>query len=140
VSDGALSLDTLRTLSDDDLLRRLNDLLAQSRRVEWQLVAHIGEVDERRLYAREGCDTVFVYCTEVLHLSEHEAYLRIAAGRAARAHPMLLMMLADGRIHLSGIGNRVQFTATRGLYDKIERLKAVMDSARRTRRRRGLGT
>jgi hypothetical protein len=46
---------------------------------------------------------MFVYCTEVLHLSEHEAYLRITAARAAREHPMLLAMLGDGRLHLSGI-------------------------------------
>ncbi len=43
------------------------------------------------------------YCMEVLHLSEAEAYFRIAAARAARRHPMLLDMLADGRLHLSGI-------------------------------------
>jgi len=93
----------LRALSDDELLQRLSALLGQSRRIEWELVAHIGEVDERRLYAREACDSMFVYCTEVLHLSEHEAYLRIAAARAAREHPMLLDMLGDGRLHLSGI-------------------------------------
>jgi len=83
----------LRALSDDELLKRLSALLGQSRRIECELVAHIGEVDERRLYAREACDSMFVYCTEVLHLSEHEAYLRIAAARAAREHPMLLAML-----------------------------------------------
>ncbi|HUG51965.1 MAG TPA: hypothetical protein VMR21_00115 [Vicinamibacteria bacterium] len=94
---------SLRTLPDDELLHRLSALLGQSRRIEWQLVAHIGEVDQRRLYAREACDSMFVYCTDVLHLSEHEAYLRIAAARAARDHPILLAMLADGRLHLSGI-------------------------------------
>jgi hypothetical protein len=46
---------------------------------------------------------MFVYCTEVLHLSEAEAYLRIAVARAAREHPVLLQMLGDGRLHLSGI-------------------------------------
>jgi 5-methylcytosine-specific restriction endonuclease McrA len=46
---------------------------------------------------------MFVYCTDVLHLSEHEAYLRIAVARAARAHPDVLPMLADGRLHLAGI-------------------------------------
>ena len=46
---------------------------------------------------------MFAYCTEVLHLSEAAAYLRIAAARASREHPMLLEMLADGRLHLSGI-------------------------------------
>jgi hypothetical protein len=46
---------------------------------------------------------MFAYCTEVLHLSEAEAYLRIAVARAARKYPMLLVMLGEGRLHLSGI-------------------------------------
>jgi len=46
---------------------------------------------------------MFAYCLQVLHLSEAEAYLRIAAARASREHPMLLAMLADGRLHLTGI-------------------------------------
>ena len=94
----------LHSISDDELLRRLSDLLKESRRVESDLVAHIGEVDARRLYAREAASSMFTYCTEVLHLSEAEAYLRIAAARASRKYPMLLAMLSGGRIHLSGIG------------------------------------
>jgi len=46
---------------------------------------------------------MFAYATESLHLSEAEAYLRIAAARAARRHPVLLEMLADGRLHLSAM-------------------------------------
>jgi hypothetical protein len=93
----------LDSISDDELLRRLSELLQQSRRVESELIAHIGEVDERRLYRREASASMFAYCTEVLHLSEAEAYLRIAVARASRQHPMLLEMLGDGRLHLSGI-------------------------------------
>jgi len=93
----------LESVSDEDLLRRLAELTQQSRRVESDLVAHIGEVDERRLYAREASPSMFAYCTELLHLSEAEAYLRIAAARASREHPMLLTMLGDGRLHLSAI-------------------------------------
>jgi len=93
----------LKSIPDDDLLRRLEELARQSRRVEADLVAHIGEVDSRRLYAREAAPSMFAYCTETLHLSEAEAYLRIAAARASREHPMLLTMLADGRLHLTAI-------------------------------------
>jgi len=67
------------------------------------LIAHVGEVDSRRLYAREACPSMFAYCAEVLHLSDAEAYLRIAAARASREHPMLLEMLADGRLHLTAV-------------------------------------
>jgi hypothetical protein len=93
----------LLSVPDDELLQRLPQILSQSRRSEVDVVTHIAEIDERRLYAREACPSMYVYCTQVLHFSEAEAYLRITTGRAARAHPMLLAMLADGRLHLSGI-------------------------------------
>ena len=93
----------LESLSDDDLLRGLADLLRQSRRAESDLVAHIAEVETRRLYARAAASSMFVYCMDVLHLSEAEAYLRITAARTVREHPVILDMLADGRLHLSGI-------------------------------------
>ncbi len=46
---------------------------------------------------------MFVYATKALGLSECEAYLRIGVARAARKHPILLEMLGDGRLFLSGI-------------------------------------
>ena len=96
-------LKSLSPLSDDELLGRLSSVLKQSRRVESVLVAHIAEVDARRLYAREASSSMFKYCVDVLHLSEAEAFLRIATARASRRHPVLLTMLDDGRLHLSGI-------------------------------------
>ena len=96
-------LKSLSRLSDDELLVRLSNVVKQSRRVESVLVAHIAEVDARRLYAREASSSMFKYATDVLHLSEAEAYLRIAAARASRQHPALLTMIDDGRLHLSGI-------------------------------------
>jgi hypothetical protein len=94
---------TFDAMTDDELLRRLSTLVAGSRHTEADLVAHIGEVDARRLYLREATPSMFVYCTERLHLSETEAGLRIAAARAARRHAGILEMLADGRLHLSAI-------------------------------------
>src|SRR5688572_21941080 len=55
-------IQSIRSLSDDDVLQRLAALLRASRRVEAVLVAHIGEVDARRLYAREASQSVFSYC------------------------------------------------------------------------------
>jgi hypothetical protein len=93
----------LHAISDDELIRRLGELVSQSRRIEADLVAHIGEVDARGLYARQASPSMFAYCTEALHLSEAEAYRRITVARAARKHELLLTMLRDGRLHLSGI-------------------------------------
>jgi hypothetical protein len=94
---------SLSAVSDDELLRRLAALVRESRHTEAEVVAHIGEVDARRLFAREAVPSMFQYCTERLHLSGAEAYLRIAAARASRQHPVILEMLADGRLHLTAI-------------------------------------
>ena len=93
----------LKSLRDEDLLRQPSELVRQSRRVEADVVAHIGEVERRRLYAREACSSMFEYCRRVLGLRENEAYLRITVARTARDNPALLDMLRDSRLHLSGI-------------------------------------
>jgi hypothetical protein len=95
--------EALRSVSDDALMNRLTDLVTQDRRVEADLVAHIGEVETRRLFARHAFPSMFSYCTQVLHLSEAEAYRRITVARAARRYEGLLDMLRDGRIHLTGM-------------------------------------
>ncbi len=77
----------LKGVSDDKLLRGLFEILKQTRHDEADLVAHIAEVDTRKLYAREAAPSMFAYCTEVLHLSEPEAALRIRVARASRRHP-----------------------------------------------------
>jgi hypothetical protein len=93
----------LDSLSDNELLGRLTALIDQHRRVEADVVAHIGEVDARKLYLARACSSMHAYACEVLHLSEHAAYLRIACARASRRFPVVLDMLADGRLHLSAI-------------------------------------
>jgi hypothetical protein len=94
---------SLACVADDELLRRLAAILDQSRRVEAEVIEHVAEVDARRLYLREGSASMFAYCTAALHLSEAEAYARITVARASRRHPMLLLMLREGRLHLTGI-------------------------------------
>jgi 5-methylcytosine-specific restriction endonuclease McrA len=91
------------SMSDDALLAALGDAVGRGRRADADVVAHIAAVDARRLYLGRGHSSMFGYATEVLRMSEGAAYTRIAAARAARKHPVLLEMLADGRLHLTGI-------------------------------------
>jgi hypothetical protein len=118
--DADLTL-ALRALPDAELLRRLGELVSQSRRVEADLVAHIGEVDERRLFARQAFPSMFAYCTERLHLSEAEAYRRITVARAARQHPEVLEALRDGRVHLSGLARLVPLLTADNCVALLER-------------------
>ena len=54
----------LEAVSDDGLLRALSEILKTSRWAEADLVAHIAEIDARRLYAREAAPSMFAYCSE----------------------------------------------------------------------------
>ena len=91
-------------LSDADLLREVARLTSLERHATARLIAALGELDARRLYLGEGCSSLFTYCTQVLHLSEHAAYLRIEAARTARKWPVVLGLLAEGALHLTAIG------------------------------------
>jgi hypothetical protein len=91
-------------LPDRDLLSAVKQLTAAERQATAQLIAALGELDARRLYLGEGCSSLFTYCTQVLHLSEHAAYARIEAARAARRCPRILDFLANGSISLTTVG------------------------------------
>lgn len=76
-------------------------LIARERDATAALVAHLAEMDTREVHLREGYPSLFVYCRNVLRLSEWEAYNRIEVARSARRFPLLLDLLADGSVHLT---------------------------------------
>jgi hypothetical protein len=75
-------LDGLDALSDQALLSEVQAAARRERSDTARLIALLAEVDQRRLYLGQGCASLFTYCTQVLHLSEHAAYGRIEAARA----------------------------------------------------------
>ena len=93
----------LAALSDDQLVERLKDLVSCERRAAVALVRSLVEFDTRRLYLREGCSSLFTYCTQVLHLSEGSAFNRIETARAARRFPRVLEALDCGDVTLTAV-------------------------------------
>jgi hypothetical protein len=94
---------TLDHLSDAVLLCRLSEIVARDRRITADLLAHIAEVDARRLYVPTVSPSMFAYCVEELHMSEGAAYRRIQAARIARKFPILFEELERGRLHLTAV-------------------------------------
>ena len=70
-------------LPNDQLLDEVRRLALRERVATADLLRCLIEVDTRRLYLREGCASLFTYCTQVLHLAEGAAYNRIEAARGA---------------------------------------------------------
>ena len=98
-----MTINLLAQLSDPDLIETTVRVAGDERRVTADLLALLGEVDARRLYLSEGCSSLFSYCTTVLRFSEHEAYHRIEAARAARQFPVILDEIRDGSLTLTAV-------------------------------------
>ncbi len=93
----------VRALSDHELLNGLSATVERHCAATADMLAHLAEVDARRLYLGQACSSMFVFCVERLHMSEPAAYRRIHAARTVRRFPALLPMVASGELHLSAI-------------------------------------
>jgi hypothetical protein len=91
----------LEHLSDAQLLESLGSVLRTQRGTLAELVAHLGEVEDRRLHLEAAHGSMFSYCVARLGMSEDEACRRIELARLARKFPALFTELAIGQISLS---------------------------------------
>lgn len=99
----SITLVSLDTMTDDQLLQEVKRLAASERTATAALLRSLIELDARRLYLREGCSSLFTYCTQVLHLAEGAAYNRIEAARVARRFPVVLDAIAEGALTLTSV-------------------------------------
>jgi 5-methylcytosine-specific restriction endonuclease McrA len=93
----------LKHLADSTLLRDLAALVSQDRATTAALLAHIAEVDDRKLYLPAACSSMFVYCVRELRMSEETAFRRIRVARAARQFPAIYPALAEGRLNMTAV-------------------------------------
>jgi 5-methylcytosine-specific restriction endonuclease McrA len=93
----------LTHLADATLLRELVSLVAQDRATTAALLAHIAEVDARKLYLPAACSSMFTYCVRELHMSEDVAFRRIHVARAARRFPAIFSAIEEGGLNLTSV-------------------------------------
>jgi hypothetical protein len=89
--------------SDRELEAEVARLAGCEREATASLIAHLAELYGRRLHERAGFSSLFTYCTDVLRLSEHEAYDRMKAAKVVRRYPAVLALLASGRVNLTTV-------------------------------------
>ena len=93
----------LEHLDDATLRQDLHRHVADERRRDATVIAHIAEFDARRLYLAEAFPSMFAYCVGELGYTEDAAYKRIQAARTARRFPRLYYDVAAGRLHLAAV-------------------------------------
>ncbi|HXC49398.1 MAG TPA: hypothetical protein VN634_00820 [Candidatus Limnocylindrales bacterium] len=97
------SFDSIAKLSEKELLDHFECLVARDRRTTAALLVAIAEIDERKLWARHACSSMFSFCMERFHISEQVTAKRLWAARTARRFPVVLDLVARGELHLSAI-------------------------------------
>ena len=93
----------VESLSSSDLLSATRQLVRKSHGVEAELLVHLGEIDERKLYLDWTFSSMFAFCVGELGFSEDVACNRIDIARAARRMPVILEALRSGQVHLAGL-------------------------------------
>jgi hypothetical protein len=94
---------TAQALADDALLARVKSLADRERDITAELIAHLVEVERRKLHLASGYSSMFTYCRGALGLSEGETFNRIRAARASRRFPVILDQLAAGLVNLTTV-------------------------------------
>lgn len=111
------------TLTDDQLIDEVQRLAQAERLATAALIRSLAEIDARRLHLREGCPSLFTWCTQVLHLSESAAYNRIEVARIGRRFPVVFDALDNGSLTLTAVKRL-------GPYLTDENHADMLDSAR----------
>lgn len=99
----------LSHLDDQWLLRDLATHVARNCAATADLLAHLVEVDARKLYLPVAHPSMHSYCVHVPGLSEDAVNKRIGVARKARKYQAILYAVADVRLHLSGAVLRVAY-------------------------------
>src|SRR5450432_3167036 len=88
-------------VGNDALVAALSRLVQRENDMMSDLLAHLAELDERRLYLDLGFTSLFAYCTEALGLCKSSAGRRIAVARVCKKYPDAFARVASGELQLS---------------------------------------
>ena len=129
----------LQNLSDATLLINTKKLVAHERETLAEILHHLREIERRRLFASEKCESLHDYATKKLGYSDDQAYRRIAAMRLLKDLPQMESRIIDGSLTLANLS--LASTVIRAeskasgkaapLSRKLELIEAVVGKSRR---------
>ena len=98
-----MTFSALAQLSDETLHVEVKRLLGRANTLTAELLAHLAEVEARGIHRERASSSLYTYCVYELCMSEDEAQRRCRAARLTRQFPVLLQMLAEASLHLTGL-------------------------------------
>ncbi|MCA9595862.1 MAG: hypothetical protein KC776_21255 [Myxococcales bacterium] len=99
----SIGLQALDALSNEALWQSTLTANATRRRAIARLLVHLALIEERRLHLVRGYSSLYDLCMRCLGMSEGQAHRSVSGAHAAKTYPLALEMIADGRLHLTGL-------------------------------------
>src|SRR5271154_4506642 len=93
----------MKRLSNEFLLSETKRLALEERRVGLEVLHHLREIEDRRLYNEIGYSSLFEYVTRELGYSEGSAQRRISAMRLLRDLPEYEAKLEAGTLNVTNL-------------------------------------
>ncbi|MFT4572015.1 MAG: hypothetical protein ACI8TX_003371 [Hyphomicrobiaceae bacterium] len=117
------SQESLVSLSEQKLLAHFARVIADGRRNTVQLLVAISEIDQRKLWAKHACSSMFAFCMQRYHMSESMTAKRIWAARVARRFPIVLDMIERGELHLTAVQLLAKHLTEANCFEVLSRAK-----------------
>jgi hypothetical protein len=93
----------LDDVEDSALEEALANLVGRASQNDARILAHLAEVEERRLHLLAAFPSMYAYCVGRLRLSEDEAYRRIVCARLAWRFPVIFTLVESRGLHMTAV-------------------------------------
>jgi hypothetical protein len=90
-----------KNLKNSELISKIKDLVREEKRITLDILNHLQEIDDRKLYAERGFSSLFLFCMSELGYSESATNRRISAMRLMRTLPEIKVKIEEGTVNLS---------------------------------------
>ena len=118
----------MKALSNEQLLSRTQQLVLKERHLNLEILRHLNEIDNRKLYLRLSYSSLFEYVVKELKYSEAAAYRRIKAMKLCRQFPETTGKLKEGVLTLTSACQLQTFFEKKAKKDRQEQLKPHTNS------------
>lgn len=98
----------LAQLTDRELLSRTKEIVKQEREILIDVIRHLREIDNRRLFSGLKYKSLFEYTVRELGYSEDQAWRRINAMRVTKQVPEVEKKIETGALTLGNLGTASQ--------------------------------
>jgi 5-methylcytosine-specific restriction endonuclease McrA len=114
---------SLRSLSDKEVLSRMQELTRRERSLTLSVLLHLNEIERRKLHLAVGYASMFDYCTSGLGYSASAASRRIRTSRCVARFPEVYDLLVSNEVNLSTVSQVARVMTRENMSRVLEQIR-----------------